>query len=91
MSETGSGSMTATSQRAGIMSGKRGLVMGVANERSIAWGIASALAPHGAEVAFSYQAESFRKRLEPFPVSSHDHQPCSVDRQLLCDRSADAR
>ena len=32
-----------------------------------------------------------RKRLEPFPVSSHDHQPCSVDRQLLCDRSADAR
>jgi enoyl-[acyl-carrier protein] reductase I len=69
MSETGSGSMTATSQRAGIMSGKRGLVMGVANERSIAWGIASALAHHGAEVAFSYQAESFRKRLEPLAQS----------------------
>ena len=49
----------------GLMQGKRGLVMGVANERSIAWGIAQALAAEGAELAFSYQGESFGKRVEP--------------------------
>ena len=47
------------------MKGKRGLVMGVANERSIAWGIAKACADQGAELAFSYQGESLRKRVEP--------------------------
>ncbi|PWJ22023.1 enoyl-ACP reductase FabI [Jannaschia seohaensis] len=47
------------------MTGKRGLVMGVANERSIAWGIAEALAGAGAELAFSYQGEAFGKRVEP--------------------------
>lgn len=47
------------------MTGKRGLVMGVANERSIAWGIAKALADEGAELAFSYQGEAFGKRLQP--------------------------
>ena len=46
---------------ANLMTGKRGLVMGVANERSIAWGIASALAAEGAELAFSYQGEAFGK------------------------------
>ena len=50
---------------ADLMTGKRGLVMGVANERSIAWGIASALAREGAELAFSYQGEAFGKRLAP--------------------------
>ena len=50
---------------ADLMKGKRGLVMGVANERSIAWGIASALAAEGAELAFSYQGEAFGKRVEP--------------------------
>ena len=50
---------------AGLMAGKRGLVMGVANERSIAWGIASALAAEGAELAFSYQGDALRKRVEP--------------------------
>ena len=44
---------------ADLMSGKRGLIMGVANERSIAWGIASAMASEGAELAFSYQGEAF--------------------------------
>ncbi|CTQ48390.1 enoyl-ACP reductase FabI [Jannaschia donghaensis] len=47
------------------MAGKRGLIMGVANERSIAWGIAKALAGAGAELAFTYQGEAFGKRLTP--------------------------
>ncbi len=51
------------------MKGKRGLVMGVANERSIAWGIAKALADQGAELAFSYQGEAFGKRVEPLAAS----------------------
>ncbi len=54
---------------ANLMQGKRGLVMGVANERSIAWGIASALAAEGAELAFSYQGEAFGKRVEPLAAS----------------------
>lgn len=54
---------------ADLMKGKRGLVMGVANERSIAWGIASALAAEGAELAFSYQGEAFGKRVEPLATS----------------------
>lgn len=54
---------------ADLMRGKRGLVMGVANERSIAWGIASALAAEGAELAFSYQGEAFGKRVEPLAAS----------------------
>ncbi|WP_283178697.1 enoyl-ACP reductase [Gemmobacter sp. 24YEA27] len=54
---------------AGLMQGKRGLVMGVANDRSIAWGIASALAAEGAELAFSYQGEAFGKRLQPLAAS----------------------
>ena len=44
-------------QRGNLMAGKRGLVMGVANEKSIAWGIAAAAAAQGAEIAFSYQTE----------------------------------
>lgn len=50
---------------ADLMQGKRGLVMGVANERSIAWGIAQALASEGAELAFSYQGAAYGKRVEP--------------------------
>ena len=52
-----------------LMKGKRGLVMGVANDRSIAWGIAKALADQGAELAFSYQGEAFGKRVEPLAAS----------------------
>jgi len=51
------------------MKGKRGLIMGVANERSIAWGIARAMADEGAELAFSYQGEGFGKRVEPLAAS----------------------
>jgi len=54
---------------AGLMQGKRGLIMGVANERSIAWGIARAMAAEGAELAFSYQGEAFGKRVEPLAAS----------------------
>lgn len=54
---------------ADLMKGKRGLVMGVANDRSIAWGIASALAAEGASLAFSYQGEAFGKRVEPLAAS----------------------
>lgn len=54
---------------ADLMKGKRGLVMGVANERSIAWGIARAMAAEGAELAFSYQGDAFGKRVEPLAAS----------------------
>lgn len=54
---------------ADLMKGKRGLVMGVANDRSIAWGIASALAAEGAELAFSYQGDAFGKRVQPLAAS----------------------
>jgi len=54
---------------AGIMQGKRGLIMGVANDRSLAWGIASALAAQGAELAFSYQGEALEKRVRPLAES----------------------
>ena len=49
----------------GLMKGKRGLVMGVANDHSIAWGIARKLAEQGAELAFSYQGEAFGRRVKP--------------------------
>ena len=49
----------------GLMRGKRGLVMGVANNRSIAWGIAKSCRAHGAELAFTYQGEALKKRVEP--------------------------
>lgn len=52
-----------------LLKNKRGLVMGVANERSIAWGIARALADQGAEICFSYQGEAFGKRVEPLAAS----------------------
>ena len=49
----------------GLMKGKRGLIMGIANDHSIAWGIAQTLAAHGAEMAFTYQGEAFGKRVAP--------------------------
>jgi len=53
------------SESRGLMAGKRGLVMGIANNRSIAWGIAKACAAEGAELAFTYQGDALRKRVEP--------------------------
>ncbi len=63
-----------------VMKGKRGLVMGVANERSIAWGIARVLAGQGAELAFTYQGEAFGRRAVPLAesVGSKIIVPCDV-------------
>jgi enoyl-[acyl-carrier protein] reductase I len=68
------------SDRSGLMAGKRGLVMGVANDRSIAWGIARAAAAEGAEIAFTYQGEALLKRVKPLAESlGADHiLPCDV-------------
>jgi enoyl-[acyl-carrier protein] reductase I len=62
------------------MAGKRGLIMGVANDRSLAWGIASAVSAHGAELAFSYQGEALGKRVKPLAASvgSDFVEPCDV-------------
>lgn len=57
----------------GLMAGKRGLIMGVANNRSIAWGIARTLADHGAEIALTYQGDAFRKRVEPLAAELGAH------------------
>ncbi len=54
---------------AGIMHGKRGLIMGVANDRSLAWGIAKAIAEQGGEIAFSFQGEALEKRVRPLAES----------------------
>ena len=64
----------------GIMHGKRGIVMGVANDRSIAWGIADAIAKQGAEIAFTYQGEALQKRVIPLAesVGSDIVIPCDV-------------
>lgn len=63
-----------------LMAGKRGLIMGVANNRSIAWGIAKAAAAQGAEVAFTYQGDALKKRVEPLAaeLGSTVVLPCDV-------------
>src|SRR5690606_21118209 len=68
----------------GLMAGKKGLIMGVANNRSIAWGIAKALADQGAEIAFSYQGEALKKRVEPLAAE------IGVTTLVECDVSSDA-
>jgi len=67
----------------GLMKGKRGLIMGVANNRSIAWGVADALHRAGAELAFSYQGEVFRKRVVPLvePLKPAALIDCDVSNQ----------
>ena len=62
------------------MQGKKGLIMGVANERSIAWGIAQVLANHGASIALTYQGEAIKKRVEPLSqtINSDILIPCDV-------------
>jgi len=70
-----------------LMAGKRGLVMGVANDRSIAWGIASTLAAHGAELAFTYQGDALGKRVKPLAesVKSPIVVPCDVTDEASLD------
>ena len=66
-----------------LMAGKCGLVMGVANDRSIAWGIAKTLADHGAELAFSYQIDQLERRVRPLAES------IGSDMLIKCDASDD--
>jgi enoyl-[acyl-carrier protein] reductase I len=70
-----------------LMAGKRGLIMGVANNRSIAWGIAQSLARHGAELAFTYQGEALKKRVEPLArgIGSTIVLPCDVTEEASLD------
>lgn len=72
----------------GLLNGKRGLIMGVANERSIAWGIAKAMAEAGAELAFTYQGEAFGTRLKPLAASVGSDFMVDVD--VTNDASLDA-
>jgi enoyl-[acyl-carrier protein] reductase I len=72
------------SKQGGLMAGKRGLVMGVANDRSIAWGIARAVAAEGAELAFTYQGEALGKRVTPLAQS------LGVDFVIPCEVGDDA-
>jgi enoyl-[acyl-carrier protein] reductase I len=75
------GSEANTSANAGqLMAGKRGLIMGVANNRSIAWGIAKACAAQGAEIALTYQGDALKKRVEPLAaeLGSKLVLPCDV-------------
>jgi enoyl-[acyl-carrier protein] reductase I len=62
-----------------LLQGKRGLIMGIANSRSIAWGIAKAAAGHGAELAFTYQGDALKKRIEPLAAEA------GVKHVLPCD------
>ncbi|MEO9780845.1 MAG: enoyl-ACP reductase [Sedimentitalea sp.] len=71
-----------------VLKGKRGLVMGVANDRSIAWGIARAMHKAGAELAFTYQGEAFGKRLEPLAATVGSDFMVDVD--VTDDASLDA-
>ena len=77
--------MTKTSPKGGLMAGRRGLIMGVANERSIAWSVASALAREGADLAFTYQNEAISKRVNPLAAS------VDSDFTLECDVANDAQ
>ena len=65
----------------GLMQGKRGLVMGIANDHSIAWGIARKCAEHGAEIAVTYQGEAFGRRVKPLAdqLGSRLILPCDVE------------
>lgn len=71
----------------GVMAGKRGLIMGVANERSIGWGIAAKLAEQGAELAFTFQGEALQKRVVPLAASvgSDLVLPCDVTDEASVD------
>ena len=79
--------MNSDADASGIMAGKRGLVMGVANERSIAWGISAAAAAQGAELAFTYQGDALKKRVEPLAASvgSSLVMPCDVTDEASMD------
>ena len=66
------------SESKALMAGKRGLIMGVANNRSIGWGIAQACARHGAELAFTYQGDALKKRVEEVDALIQKLEPAEV-------------
>ena len=74
-------------QQSGVMAGKKGLIMGVANDRSIAWGIAKKVAEQGAELAFTFQGEALEKRVRPLAASvgSDLVLPCDVTDEASVD------
>jgi enoyl-[acyl-carrier protein] reductase I len=74
-----------------LMAGKRGLIMGLANDRSLAWGIARQLADHGADLAFSYQGEAIEKRVRPLAeqLGSSLLVDCDVSDMAALDRTFD--
>jgi enoyl-[acyl-carrier protein] reductase I len=76
----------------GLMTGKRGLIMGVANDRSIAWGIAKAAADQGAELAFTFQGEALEKRVRPLAqqVGASIVLPCDVTDDASIDKAFEA-
>ena len=76
-----------TQVKTGLMAGKRGLVMGVANDHSIAWGIARLLREQGAEIAFTYQGDAQAKRLKPLAagIGSNIVLPCDVEKDKELD------
>ncbi len=78
--------------RGSLMQGKRGVIMGVANERSLAWAIAAACAAQGAEIAFTYQGEALGKRVRPLAesVGSSLVLPCDVADEASIDSAFDA-
>jgi enoyl-[acyl-carrier protein] reductase I len=77
-----------TPMSAALMAGKKGLIMGVANDRSIAWGIARMAAQHGAELAFTFQGEALERRVRPLAASVNS--PLVVPCDVTDDRSLDA-
>ena len=79
--------MTQTGTSQGVMHGKKGLIMGVANDRSIAWGIAAKLAEQGAELAFTFQGDALQKRVTPLAASvgSDLVMPCDVTDEASMD------
>ena len=78
-------------QNKGLMAGKKGLIMGVANNRSIAWGIAKSCAEQGAELAFTYQGDALKKRVDPLAaeVGSDMVVPCDVSDMASIDAAFD--
>ena len=78
----------AMAEKMGLMAGKQGLVMGVANDRSIAWGIAKALHEHGARLAFTYQGDALGKRVRPLAESVDSN--FVIDADVTSEASLDA-
>jgi len=83
MADTNDTQNATPNRLAGLMAGKKGVILGVANERSIAWGIAKTLSEAGAEIAFTYQNEALEKRVRPLAekLGSHMILPCDVNNE----------